>query len=158
MTGKNRPGIQNTRRPRRKIIRIACIAIGSLFVIIGVIGIILPLVPTTPFLLLAAACYAQSSDRLYDWLLNSKWCGRYVRSYRTGSGVPVRVKVLTVAILWSTIMISIFFATTNIFVRVILLLIALGVTIHILLLPTFKEHPSKTGTMSAAYRNCPGED
>jgi uncharacterized membrane protein YbaN (DUF454 family) len=97
----------------------------------GILGIFLPLLPTTPFLLLAAACYARSSPRLYRWLHENRWFGAYLTNYRAGRGLPVRAKVITIAILWLAIGISIV-VTPILWVRILLLLIASGVTMHLL--------------------------
>ena len=60
---------------------------------LGIAGIFLPLLPTTPFLLLAAACYVRSSPRLYRWLMNHRWTGEYIRDYREKRGLPLRTKI-----------------------------------------------------------------
>jgi uncharacterized membrane protein YbaN (DUF454 family) len=112
---------------------------GTLFVGLGVLGIFLPLLPTTPFLLLAAACYARSSNRFYHWLLNNRWFGKYIKNYREERGIPSRVKISTISILWITIALSAYFATESFLVRAILILIAMGVTIHILAMRTLKK-------------------
>ncbi len=108
------------------------VAAGFLFVGLGVVGAFLPLLPTTPFLLLAAACFARSSQRFYNWLVGNKWFGVYVRDYREGRGIPVRIKVVTIGALWVVIGLSAAFAVSSLIVRVILLLIAAAVTAHIL--------------------------
>jgi len=114
------------------------IVAGTLFVGLGILGIFLPLLPTTPFLLLAAACYARSSERFYNWLLNNRWFGLYIKNYLEGKGVPLRVKVLSICFLWITIGYSVVFVVDTFLVRIILVLIAVGVTIHILSTRTFK--------------------
>jgi uncharacterized membrane protein YbaN (DUF454 family) len=126
--------------------------------IIGIIGIFVPLLPTTPFLLLAAACYARSSRRLYRWLISNKWIGKYVSSYREGEGIPVRVKALTIAVLWLTIGFSIFCIISSIVVKLILMLIAIGVTVHVLWLPTFKGRSNKTDRVISSYKDCSVEE
>jgi len=115
------------------------IVIGSLFVGLGVIGIVVPLLPTTPFLLLAAACYIRSSKRLYHWLMNNKLFGRYIKDYREGRGVPIGVKVLTIVLLWVTIGYSVVYVVKIFLVRVILILIAIIVTIHIFSIKTLRH-------------------
>lgn len=112
---------------------------GTLFVGLGVLGIFLPLLPTTPFLLLAAACYAKSSKRFYHWLLSNRWFGKYIKNYRERRGIPSRVKISTISILWITIALSAYFATESFLVRAILVLIAMGVTVHILSMRTMKR-------------------
>jgi len=115
------------------------IVAGTSFVGLGILGIFLPLLPTTPFLLLAAACYARSSERFYNWLLNNRWFGRYIRNYLEGKGIPLRVKVLSLCLLWITIGYSVVFVVHTLVVRIILIVIAVGVTIHILFTRTCKQ-------------------
>lgn len=111
-------------------IRRVLIVAGFLFVGLGILGIFLPVLPTTPFLLLAAACFARSSQKFYNWLLNNRWFGRYIRNYREGRGIPLRVKIITISLLWVTILISAYFVSI-IYVRIFLILVAIGVTIHV---------------------------
>ena len=73
-----------------RFIRAVLIVAGTLCVGLGALGIFLPLLPTTPFLLLAAACYARSSQRFYDWLLNNKYLGQYITGYVQRRGYPLR--------------------------------------------------------------------
>ncbi len=116
---------------RKKFVKWLLVTAGFLFVALGAVGVFLPLLPTTPFLLLAAACFARSSERFYRWLLGNRWFGAYVRDYREGRGVPVRVKIFTLALMWGAILLSVAFAVSNLFVRIILVVIAAGVTLHI---------------------------
>ena len=120
-------------------VRILLIIAGTLFVGLGIIGIVVPVLPTTPFLLLAAACYARSSRRFHEWLLNNRWFGDYIRNYLQGKGFPKRVKILIIALLWITIGCSAAFAVQSFYIRLILILIALGVSIHILTIRTLKK-------------------
>jgi uncharacterized membrane protein YbaN (DUF454 family) len=107
---------------------------GTLSTGLGIIGIFVPILPTTPFLLLAAACYMRSSERFYQWLVNNRIFGDYVRNYIEGRGMPTKIKVFTVLLLWLTIGLTIVFAVENIVVRIILLCVAIGVTAHIALI------------------------
>jgi uncharacterized membrane protein YbaN (DUF454 family) len=107
-------------------------AAGFLFVGLGVVGILVPLLPTTPFLLLAAACFARSSERFYRWLLGNRWFGAYVRDYREGRGIPAKVKIFSITLLWVVILTSAAFVVSNLVVRVIIVVIAVGVTAHII--------------------------
>ena len=109
---------------------------GTAFTVTGIIGIFVPILPTTPFLLLAAACYLRSSRRLYNWLLGNRFFGAYVRNYLHGRGMPRKVKIATIFLLWITIGCSIIFAVQALIIRVILLIVAIGVTVHILLIKT----------------------
>jgi len=105
---------------------------GSISLIIGMIGIILPILPTTPFLLITAAAYAKSSKKFYKRLLNNRILGSYIRNYREGKGMPIKVKVITLILLWITIAISLLFMNNLIWIQLILLIVASMVSIHIL--------------------------
>ena len=130
--------INDERKLTSNLSRWVLIIVGSFFAGLGILGIFLPLLPTTPFLLLAAACYIRSSERLYNWLLNNKWIGRYIKNYLEGKGIPLKSKVLSISALWITIGYSVFFVVNIFPVRIILILIAIGVTIHLLSIRTFK--------------------
>ena len=116
------------------------ITLGTIFVVIGIIGIFVPILPTTPFLLLAAFFYLRGSRRFYDWLLNNKVCGSYIRNYMEGRVMPLRVKIFTIALLWTGIGISIWLTFPNLIVAIILLVVATGVTLHIALLKSKKRN------------------
>lgn len=105
---------------------------GSFFLSLGIVGIAIPLLPTTPFLLLAAACYLRGSERMYKWMLTNRYFGSYLRNYRQGRGIPWRVKIATVSLLWIVIGFSAIVVTDNMIVRIVLLVVALGVSIHML--------------------------
>ena len=124
-----------TRRWLRPLLVIA----GTIFVGLGIVGIFIPILPTTPFLLLAAACYARSSHRFYRWLLSNRWFGAYIDNYRQKRGMPLKLKIMTVALLWLTIGISAAFAVQSLTVRIILVVIAVGVSVHILSIKTMKQ-------------------
>jgi uncharacterized membrane protein YbaN (DUF454 family) len=109
----------------------ALFAAGCVLVALGAIGVFVPVLPTTPFLLLAAACFLRSSPRVHDWLVNSRFLGSYIRQYRSGAGLPLRARVGAIALLWLTIGFSVAFVVQSLAVRIILLLIAAGVTLHI---------------------------
>lgn len=116
--------------------KILFITLGTFFVGIAIVGIIIPILPTTPFLLLSAALYARSSKRFYDWLLNNRLFGKYIKNYREGRGIPVYLKIIVITLLWITISISIVFAAELLAVRILLVIIASGVSIHILKIKT----------------------
>ncbi len=122
-----------------RLIRWVLIIAGTFFVGLGVLGIFLPLLPTTPFLLLAAACYVKSSNRFYNWLLNNKWFGNYVKNYQEKKGIPLKVKILSISLVWITIIFSAVFIVHILFFRIILILIANGVTIYIFSIRTLKQ-------------------
>ena len=115
------------------------IILGTISTGLGFLGIFIPLLPTTAFLLLAAWCYARSSRRFYNWLLNNRIFGRYITSYLEGKGVPVQTKIWSVALLWITIGSTIILFVENVYIDILLILIAIGVSIHIITLPNFKK-------------------
>ncbi|MBA7547307.1 Inner membrane protein YbaN [subsurface metagenome] len=112
---------------------------GTVFTGIGILGILVPILPTTPFLLLATACFVRSSQSFYNWLLNNRLLGIYISSYVQGKGMPHRVKVFTVVLLWTTIGLSMWLATQDVLIRVILVLVAVGVTIHIIFIKNYDK-------------------
>ena len=124
-----------------KVLRALLIAVGLLFVGLGIVGIFLPILPTTPFLLLAAYCFARSSDRFYHWLVTNRWFGAYIRNYREGRGMPLREKIISLTALWLTISATIIFSVSAWWLRLLLLAIALGVTTHLVRLPTYRPPP-----------------
>ena len=107
------------------------IVAGTLSTGLGIIGVFVPILPTTPFLLLAAACYMRSSERSYQWLINNRIFGAYVRNYIEGKGMPIRTKIFTILLLWLAIGLSITFGVQNIVIRIVLICVAIGVTVHI---------------------------
>jgi hypothetical protein len=118
--------------------RWALITTGTFFLGLGIIGIFLPLLPTTPFLLLAAACYARSSKRFYNFLLNNKWFGNYIKNYRERKGIPLKIKILSISFLWIVIGYSVIFVIHIFLGKIVIILIAVGVTMHILSIQTLK--------------------
>ncbi len=112
---------------------------GSFLVGLAVLGIFIPILPTTPFLLLASSCFIKSSPKFYNWLINNKQLGKYIKNYRENKGVPLKVKITSISFLWGTITYSFFFITQIWTIRIILLLIAIGVTLHIFSIKTFKQ-------------------
>jgi uncharacterized membrane protein YbaN (DUF454 family) len=111
---------------------------GTFFVALGVLGMFLPLLPTTVFLLLAAYCYSRSSEKFHDWLLTNRLCGSYISNYRSGRGITLRQKVSTILTLWLSIGFSIWLLAGSFWIVVLLVLVAVGVSLHIVLLRTYR--------------------
>ncbi|MEE8571104.1 MAG: YbaN family protein [Candidatus Bathyarchaeia archaeon] len=128
-------GIQRPSSPKRILFIVA----GTICLGLGALGIILPLLPTTPFLLLTAACYMRGSDRMYQWLLNNKWFGTYIRNYREGKGIPLRGKISALVLLWTTISFTAIFIISIGVIRVTLFIIAAIVSIYLIRLPTLEK-------------------
>lgn len=115
------------------------VSLGILSLGLGIIGVFIPLLPTTPFLLLAAGFFFKGSEKLYRWLLNHKLLGSYIRNYREHKAIPLTTKILAVVTLWAAILYSMIFVTENPYLCIILLAIAAGVSIHILHYKTLEK-------------------
>ena len=115
------------------------IAAGVLAIGLGTAGIFLPLLPTMPFLLVAAACFIRSSDKLYRWLITHRWFGSYIRNYREHKAITKQSKVVTLVLLWGTIGYTGFAVVSSWVLRIVLLIVVVGVTIHILSLRTLTK-------------------
>lgn len=118
--------------------KVICILLGSLSLGLGIAGIFLPLLPTTPFLLLTAALYFRGSPRLYDWLLRQKRLGPYIRNFREHKAIPLHAKIVSVGLTWITILYCVAFLLPQVWLKVLLLALATGITCHILSYKTLK--------------------
>lgn len=123
----------------QKLVRALWFIAGTMCLLLGAIGIVLPVLPTTPFLLAAAACYYKSSPRMHKWLLNNRWFGEYIKNYKEGRGLTLKAKITALTLLWITIGFSAFFMIDILAVQLILLAVAIAVSTHIIRLPTFKK-------------------
>lgn len=110
---------------------------GTLCVGLGVLGMFLPLLPTTVFLLLAAYCYSRSSEKFHNWLVNNRLCGSYIRNYKSGRGISVRQKVSTILTLWVSIGFSMWMLSGRFWLSLLMVAIALAVTMHLVMLKTY---------------------
>jgi len=129
------PGaIRVVERPFRRGALLVC---GTLSLGLGIVGIFVPLLPTTCFLLIAAWCYARSSSRLYDRLMRARWVGPYLRRYRDERAIPTHVKTASLVMMWITIGYSAY-VVPNFLVRIALVLTAVAVTWHLYRLPSAK--------------------
>lgn len=115
--------------------------IGCIAVVLAIIGIFLPLLPTTPFLLLASACFVRGSDRMHRWLRNHAMFGEYLRNFEDKRALPLRAKVLSLVLLWPSMIYSIYLVKP-LLLRGMLLTIAVGVTIMILRMKTLETTES----------------
>jgi len=133
MADDRRPGAGS------RLARVLLLVAGTISLGLGILGVFVPVLPTTPFLLLAAACYFRSSPSLYSRLIDNPWLGRYIQDYREKRGVPRSTKVLAITMLWLTIGFSAAFATQVLAIRALLVAIALAVTTHLLMIPTSRR-------------------
>lgn len=108
------------------------IALGSLSLALGILGILLPILPTTPFLLLTAYLYLKGSPKLYNKLMSHKKLGTYIKNFQIHKAIPLKTKIYATVLLWVTILSSAIFFVNIIWVKILLIGIAIGVTIHIL--------------------------
>lgn len=114
------------------IIRYVYVVLGILFCVLGVIGIFVPLLPTTPFLLLSAALFFRSSPRLYHLLLNHPQLGPYIRNFREHKAISLRIKIISVSLVWLTILHAVFFLLDYWILEILLLILAVCITVYIL--------------------------
>ncbi|MBN2035675.1 MAG: YbaN family protein [Chitinispirillaceae bacterium] len=120
----------------RQIAKGFFIAAGVLFLALGIIGVFLPVLPTTPFLLLAAACFFRGSDRFYHWLLHHKLFGSYIRNYRKYHAVTIRAKTISILALWLVISLSVYAVRSMLWLQITLLAIAVGVSVYLVSMRT----------------------
>ena len=126
-------------KTQHTLLRWLLISAGLLCTGLGVIGIFVPLLPTTPFLLLAAACFARSSERFHTWLVEHRHLGPMVRGYLDGSGIPLRAKQTAITLVWLTLGPSTLLLVTPVWAQGLLLLLAIGITWYLWQLPVRKE-------------------
>ncbi len=111
---------------------------GSLCIVLAVLGVFLPLLPTTPFLLLASACYVRSSERLHGWLMGNRLLGGYIRNFKERRGITVRAKIMTVALLWLPLLYSVY-RLDILWLELMLVLMGLVWSVLIFRMKTLKE-------------------
>lgn len=112
--------------------------IGCIAVVLAVLGMFLPLLPTTPFLLLASACFIRGSERMHRWLMNNRLFGEYLRNIENRQGLPLRAKVLALALMWPSLGYSMYIVDRPL-VTALLLLTGTGVTVYLLRMKTLKN-------------------
>ncbi|MDP6141850.1 MAG: YbaN family protein [Dehalococcoidales bacterium] len=119
------------------------VTLGTLFLVAGIIGIFVPILPTTPFLLLTAFFYERGSEKFHNWLLNNKILGAYIGSYSGDKGIPLKVKLFTIVLLWTVISFTVIFVVDELVFNIILVLVAIGVSIHVALIKDHKKNKDK---------------
>lgn len=103
---------------------------GTVALLLGILGIFLPVLPTTPFLLLASACYMRGSKRMHRWLMSQRHLGPYIRNFQAGHGIPLRAKIAALALLWTSLSVSIWVVPLP-WVRILLLVPGIVVTVYL---------------------------
>ena len=122
----------------KQIVQFLLIAGGTICVALGTLGVFVPVLPTTPFLLLAAFFYARSSERFHRWLLGNHWFGQYIKNYQQGRGILLRDKIITLIALWLALSVTALTIAPAWWVMLLLLSVGIGVTTHILRINTLK--------------------
>lgn len=123
------------------------IGAGIILTILGLISMLLPVMPATPFLLLAAGCYLQSSEKLYQRLITNKLLGKYIKNYREHKAIPKSSKIISISLLWLSLCFSILFVLSNYWAIMALLLTGSGITVYLLRMKTL---PAESTRESAA--------
>ena len=126
---------KSSKRINNQGLRVALTGIGLTCTLFGVIGIFLPLLPTVPLLLLAAACFARSSEYFHNWLLEHPHLGPMIQGFLDGQGIPLRAKLSAIVLIWISIPVSVFFFIPLFWVKIFLIGIGLCITIYLLRLP-----------------------
>ncbi|MDD2596007.1 MAG: YbaN family protein [Bacteroidales bacterium] len=111
--------------------KVLYVILGTISLALGILGIVLPILPTTPFLLLTAFLYFKGSGRLYDKLMSDKHLGPYIKDFRENRTIPLPTKIVSISLLWITISASALFVVDILWLRILLLVVAIAVTIHI---------------------------
>jgi len=119
-----------------RVRQLVLLTAGTIALALGVVGIFIPLLPTTPFLLLAAACFTRSSRRLHDWLLGHRVLGTYIRNYREHRAISLGTKITSIALMWTTTAYGVLVGLDHWVLRGLLVAVAIGVTVHLLSLTT----------------------
>ena len=130
---------KSSKRINNQGLRVALTGIGLTCTLLGVIGIFLPLLPTVPLLLLAAACFARSSEYFHSWLLEHPRLGPMIQCFLDGQGIPLRAKLSAIALIWISIPVSVFFFVQLFWLKIFLIAIGLCITIYLLRLPVSEK-------------------
>ena len=109
--------------------------LGTLFLLVGILGVILPLLPATPFLLLASACYMRGSPTLHRWLMRNRYLGIYITTIQEHRGMPRQAKLLTIVVLWASLLFSLY-RVDSLLLDATLLVVGIGVTTLVVRLKT----------------------
>ncbi|MEJ9279937.1 YbaN family protein [Ureibacillus thermosphaericus] len=130
----------------KPFVKTLLIIIGLISLALGVFGIIVPLLPTTPFLLLSAACYIKSSEKLYQWLITHKVLGLYIQSFRSGKAIPIKVKLMAIGTVWLSFGFSAIFVVDHIWLKAFFIFGALFWTVIVLSVKSFRKPSNHENT------------
>lgn len=116
--------------------RVFFFSLGTTLLGIGAIGIIIPVLPTTPLVLASFFCFGKSSKRFENWIANNRYFGSYIENYKTKKGIPLDVKLKSIGFLWVTLFISALFFSNYYYLPLFSIIVGTAVTVHILMLKT----------------------
>ena len=122
-------------------------AVGVISLAVGIIGVFLPVIPTTPFILLSAWCFFRSSKKFYEWIISNERFGPTIQNYQEGRGLTKPTKIRAVAMMWLAMTVSIYFFITDLYVMVLMYAVAVGVTIYLYKLPTLEPRNGSIETL-----------
>jgi len=132
--------VHEAKLSENKLSRVFWFSLGMIFTGIGLIGVVIPGLPTTPLMILAAACFAKSSQRFYNWIINNRMFGEHVKNYREGNGIPKRSKPVILGTMWAFVLFAVFIAIPDsapeISRNATVILAVIG-TVFILRIPSF---------------------
>lgn len=145
----SRPGLKEIRnsvpsepltfRPVHPVLRAVLLVVGTLLLGLGIVGIYVPGLPATPFLLLAAACYLRSSERLFHWLVSRPRMGPQLRLFLQKKAVPRRVKAVSLVLAWAVLGGLALFVVQSAFMKLLFISLALIKTVVMLVIPTLED-------------------
>ena len=115
------------------------LVVGAISLAAGILGVFLPVLPTTPFILLSAWCFFRSSSKIYNWVISNERFGPTIENYQEGRGITRSTKIKAVVMMWLTISASIYFYITNTYLIAFLYIIAISVTVYLYKLPTLTK-------------------
>lgn len=127
---------------KNRALRIVVIVAAWLLLLLGVLGILLPVIPTAVFIFISAGLFAKSSPRLYTWLVHNRIFGKYVIKYHQKRDLPVALKLSSIVFLNMSIGYTAIFVVHNLFLRSVLILFAISMSIYILSIRS-RQHPAK---------------
>ncbi|MFT6188941.1 MAG: uncharacterized membrane protein YbaN (DUF454 family) [Oleispira sp.] len=127
-------------RFKNKAVKVLLLIVGWLSVVLGVIGIFLPVMPTTPFLLLAAACFMRTSPKFYNWLVGHPKLGKYLVYYLEGKGIPLKAKIYTIALMAISMSVTTYIVPVT-EIKILLPLVGVLVALYIARQPTLVLSP-----------------
>lgn len=119
--------------------RLFFFSLGAILLAIGAVGVVLPVLPTTPLVLASFFCFTKSSQRAERWILSNRYFGSYIENYQTKQGIPLDIKIKSIVFLWVMLMVSCYLFQDRSYLLIILPTVGLAVTLHIILLKTKKS-------------------